>query len=88
MNQLNETYEVVDDIFKVFENVRSLFHPWDKSKHMTFIQEVMKLQALEVKLYKLGYDDDLVRLLMKAVYESIFTRAEIQQYSGNWHILI
>ena len=78
MNQLNETYEVVDDIFKVFENVRSLFHSWDKSKHMTFIQEVMKLQALEVKLYKLGYDDGFVRLLMKAVYESIFTMSEIQ----------
>ncbi|MGH2479623.1 MAG: hypothetical protein ACRDHW_08215 [Ktedonobacteraceae bacterium] len=82
MNQLNETYAVVDDIFTVFENVRSMFRAWDKSKHMPFIQQVMKLQVLEVKLYKLGYDEDFVRLLVKAVYESVFTRTEIQQYAG------
>lgn len=87
-NLLNETYALVDEIFQVFENVRSMFRAWDKSKHMPFIQQVMKLQALEEKFYKLGYEDDFVRLLVKAVYESVFTKTEIQQYSGNWHILV
>lgn len=77
-NLINETYAVVDEIFQVFEDVRSLFRTWDASKHTSFIQHVVKLQALEVKLYALGYEDDFVRLLMKAVYESVFTRTEIE----------
>jgi len=78
---LNETYAIVDEIFQVFENVRSMFRAWDTSKHMPFIHEVMKLQALEVRLYKLGYEDDFVRLLVKAVYKSVFTDTEIRQYA-------
>ena len=85
---LNDTYTIVDEIFQVFEDVRSMFRAWDTSKHMPFIQEVMKLQALEVKLYQLGYEEDFVRLLVKAVYESVFTDTERRQYAGNWHILV
>lgn len=85
---LNETYAIVDEIFRVFEDVRSMFRAWDTSKHMPFIQQVMKLQALEVKLYESGYEEDFVRLLVKAVYESVFSEIERRQYAGNWHILV
>lgn len=83
---LEETYAVVDDIFRVFENVREMFRSWDKTKHAPFIQEVMKLQRLEERLLQLGYTDEFVKLLLKAVKESVFTQTEIKQYMGNWYI--
>ena len=84
---LEQTYAVVDEIFSVFESVKNMFRSWDSSKHMPFIQEVMKLQALEVQLNQLGYEDDFVRLIVKAVHESVFTKVELRQYSGNWMII-
>jgi len=84
---LENTYSVVDEIFRVFESVKSMFKQWDSSKHMPFIQEVMKLQALESKLSQLGYQEEFIKLLVKGVYESVFTRYERMSYSGNWHIL-
>lgn len=85
---LNDTYTIVDEIFRVFEDVKAMFRTWDASKHMPFIQQVMKLQTLEVKLYQLGYKEDFVRLLIKAVYESVFTNTERQRYADSRHILI
>lgn len=84
---LEDTYNIVDEIFRVFENVKGMFKQWDRSKHMPFIQEVMKLQALENRLSQLGYQEDFTRLLVKCVYESVFTTYERMSYAGNWHIL-
>jgi hypothetical protein len=84
---LEDTYSIVDDIFRVFEGIKSMFKQWDRSKHMPFIQEVMKLQELESRLLQLGYQEDFTRLLVKCVYESVFTEYERASYSGNWHIL-
>ena len=72
---LEETYSVVDDMFRVFENVKSMFNQWDRSKHMPFIREVRKLQDLESRLLQLGYGEDFTRLLVKCIYESVFTRS-------------
>lgn len=84
---LEDTYNIVDEIFRVFENVKDMFKQWDRSKHMPFIQEVMKLQALENRLSQLGYQEDFTRLLVTCVYESVFTTHEHMSYAGNWHIL-
>lgn len=77
---LEDTYSVVDDIFRVFENIRSMFRQWDRSKHMPFIREAMKLQELENRLLRLGYQEDFTRLLVKCVYESVFTEYERARY--------
>ncbi|HKV57292.1 MAG TPA: hypothetical protein VJO32_03390 [Ktedonobacteraceae bacterium] len=57
MHDIQRLNAVVDDLFVVFENVRSMLAKWDRSYHMTFIEEVMKLQKLEIELYNLGYKD-------------------------------
>ena len=80
---LEETYPIVDDMFVVFENVRAMFRVWDRSKHVEFIQEVMRLQALEAQLCRLGYSEEFVKLLVKCIYESVFNRYERVKYSSN-----
>jgi len=87
INLLNETYTLVDELFQVFEETRSMFRTWDASKHTPFIQQVTKLQELEAKLYQLGYEEDFVYLLVKSVYQSVFTRTEIRQYADNRNII-
>ncbi len=64
--------EVVDEIFMVFENVRSLLANWNSCYHMTFIREVMRLQQLETELNSLGYDDDFVTFVLEHVYNTVF----------------
>ena len=64
--------EVVDEIFTVFENVRSLLANWDSRYHMTFIREVMRLQRLEIELNSLVYDNDFVTLVLENVYNTVF----------------
>lgn len=70
---VQELNSVVDEMFRVFENVKEMFRNWDKTKHTPFIQEVIKLQRLEERLFRLGYTDEFVMLLLKAVKESVFT---------------
>ena len=64
--------EVVDEIFTVFENVRSLLVNWNSCYHMTFIREVMRLQQLEAELNSLGFDDDFVTFVLENVYNTVF----------------
>ena len=64
--------EVVDEIFTVFENVRSLLANWNNCYHMTFIREVMRLQQLEAELNGLGYDDDFVTFVLEHVHNTVF----------------
>jgi hypothetical protein len=63
---------VVEEIFTVFENVRSLLTHGNNRYHMTFIREVMRLQRLEVELNDLGYDDDFVMFVLEHVYTTVF----------------
>ena len=78
-----DTYDLVGDLFQIFEDVKSMFSQWDRTKHLPFIEQVMKLKAVEEKLYRLGYNEMFVRSLVKAVYNSVFTSAERLQYGGN-----
>jgi hypothetical protein len=72
MGDLRTVNAVVEEIFTVFENVRSLLANWNSSYHMTFIREVMRLQRLEVELKNLGYDDDFVAFVLEHVYNTVF----------------
>lgn len=88
-SQFDETtFDLVGDLFEIFEQAKEMFNQWDSTKHLPFIQQVMKLQAVEEKLYRLGYDESFVGSLVKTVYESVFSSAERRQYSGNWHIVV
>ena len=64
--------EVIDEIFTVFENVRSILGSWTAGYHMSFIYEVMRLQKLEVELNSLGYGDDFVTYVLEHVYNMVF----------------
>ena len=72
MGNIRTLNAVVEEIFTVFENVRSLLANWNSRYHMTFIQEVMKLQRLEVEINSLGYDDDFVTFVLEHVYNTVF----------------
>jgi hypothetical protein len=74
MHNIQRLNAVVNDIFVVFENVRSMFVKWDRSYHMPFIAEVMKLQKLEVELYNLGYDEEFVMTVIKIAYHNVFKK--------------
>jgi hypothetical protein len=64
--------EVIDEIFTVFENVRSMSGAWTAGYHMSFIYEVKRLQKLENELNSLGYDDDFVGFVLEHVYKTVF----------------
>lgn len=65
-------FEVIDEIFTVFENVRSMLGSWTTEYHTSFIYEVMRLQKLETELNGLGYDDDFVTYVLEHVYNTVF----------------
>lgn len=67
---------VVDDIFVALENVRSMLISWDNGYRMSFIEQVMSLQKLEVELYDLGYDEEFVYTVVKVVYQHVFREVE------------
>ena len=87
MNFDETTFDLVGDLFQIFEDAKAMFSQWDRTKHLPFINKVMELKAVEEKLYCLGYNKHFVQSLVKAVYDSVFSTAEKSQYSGNWHIL-
>ena len=87
-DQFDDTYDLVGEIFQIFEDAKAMFSEWDASKHMPFIQKFMKLKVVEDKLYQLGYDETFVGSLVKTVYESVFTIADRRQFAGNWHIIV
>ena len=64
--------EVIDEIFNVFENVRSMSGAWKARYHKSFIYEVKRLQRLEIELNELGYDDDFVSLVLEHIYNTVF----------------
>lgn len=64
--------QIVDNIFDVFEQVRTLLCNWNTEYHVLFIEQVMRLQTLEAELYALGYDDEFVLTIKQAIYSSVF----------------
>lgn len=64
--------EVIDEIFTVFENVRSMLCAWTAGYHTSFIYEVKRVQKLEIELNNLGYDDDFVSFVLEHVYNTFF----------------
>jgi hypothetical protein len=78
---------VVDEIFRVLEEVRAMFQKWDNSYHMPFIEMIMYLNTLRERLYTLGYEEDFVEAVVKIAYHSVFSKEEIRAYAGNWYIV-
>lgn len=76
MSSIHELNSVVDEIFLTLEEVKSLFHNWNASCHMTFIQKVMYLNELREGLYKLGFDEDFTDTVIKVAYSNVFTKNE------------
>ncbi len=70
--QKRTLHEVIDEIFAVFENVRSMSDAWTTRYHKSFIYEVRRLQKLEIELNDLGYDDDFVSFVLEHVYNTVF----------------
>ena len=64
--------EVIEEIFTIFENVRSMLGSWTEEYHMSFIYEVMRLQKLEMELNSSGYDDDFVTYVLEHIYNMVF----------------
>ena len=64
--------EVIEEIFTIFENVRSMLGSWTEESHMSFIYEVMRLQKLEMELNSSGYDDDFVTYVLEHIYNMVF----------------
>jgi len=63
---------IVDNIFEVFESVHEMFRNWKHEYHMSFIEQVTRLQKLEAELSMLGYDKDFILTLKQTIYRSIF----------------
>ena len=88
MNNIQTLNTVVDEIFRVLEEVRAMFQKWDSSCHMPFIEKVMYLNTLRERLYTLGYEEDFVETVIKVAYNNVFTKAERLEYAGNWYIVV
>ncbi|HZS76098.1 MAG TPA: hypothetical protein VFA41_05740 [Ktedonobacteraceae bacterium] len=65
--------QIVDEIFDVFEQAKTLLQNWQPDNHACFIDLLWKLKQLEADLYLLGYDDDFVDTVKWVVYHSVFT---------------
>lgn len=74
---------IVDEIFKVLEEVKEMFLSWNNSYHMEFIGKVMYLNVLRERLYSLGFDDEFVETVVKIAYHNVFSKEEIRAYTGN-----
>jgi hypothetical protein len=88
MGGVRELNSVVDEIFRVLEEVRAMFQKWDSSCHMEFIDKVMYLSVLRERLYTLGYGEDFVATVIKIAYNNVFTKAERLAYAGNWSFIV
>lgn len=73
MSNVSELNSVVGEIFRVLEDIKSMFQQWDDSYHTPFIQRAMHLNVLREKLYALGYDDDFVETVIRTAYSNVFT---------------
>jgi hypothetical protein len=78
---------VVDEIFRILEEVKEMFAKWDSSYHMPFIKKVMYLQELRERLYRLGYSDEFVETVVKIAYHNVFSKEETRAYACNWYIV-
>lgn len=87
MSSVQTLNAVVDEIFRVLEEVRAMFQKWDSSYHMPFIEKVMYLNTLRERLYTLGYTEDFIETVIKVAYNNVFTKAERLKYAGNWYIV-
>ena len=87
MNNTSPLNVVVDEIFRILEEVREMFHNWNSSCHMPFIEKVMYLNTLRERLYTLGYGEDFVETVIKISYNNVFTKVERLKYAGNWYIV-
>jgi hypothetical protein len=77
--QLEGIRSVFDKLFNIFESIRSMFHAWDKTCHIRFLEEMCRLKEIEKELAELGYSDEEVDHFIKIVYESVFPLPERMQ---------
>jgi hypothetical protein len=56
-----------------------MFHAWDKTCHIRFLEEMCRLKEIEKELAEPGYSDEEVDHFIKIVYESVFPLPERMQ---------
>jgi hypothetical protein len=69
---MRDMYDVMDDLFTVFENIHKLFCHWTSECSDAFIAEVLKLDPLEKELAELTGDWKQACLIRIGIYRSIF----------------
>ncbi|MGH2494367.1 MAG: hypothetical protein ACRDIV_06655 [Ktedonobacteraceae bacterium] len=72
MSNIHELNCIVDSIFDVLEEVKSMFARWDNTCHTAFVERVFYLNELRSRLNKLGYSDDFVDTVLKVAYDNVF----------------
>ena len=83
MGNIQALNSVVDEIFRTMEEIQVLFQDWNVSYHKPFIEKVMHINSLRVRLHDLGYTEDFADTVIKIAYSNVFTSTEKRRYSGN-----
>ena len=69
---MRDMYDITDDLFTVFEQMRVLFRRWTQESPDAFMDGMLKLQALERELEQALGDEKSVHLIIHGIYVSVF----------------
>ena len=69
---MRDMYDVMNDLFKVFETIHTLFCHWKSEYREAFITAALKLDPLEKELAEITGDWKQARLIKIGMYRSIF----------------
>lgn len=64
---------VIDDLFVVCESVQVLLYTRNgRDINAAFVEQTLRFQELQRELYSLGYEEEFVIAVSKAVHECVF----------------
>lgn len=72
---MRDIYDVTNDLFIVFEQMRTLFRNWTKESPDVFMEGMLKFRALEKDLEQVVGDEENAHTIIQGIYLSVFPQA-------------
>ena len=73
---MRDMYAVIDDLFRVFENIHQLLCHWTGESLDALVAEVLKLDPLEAELSEIVGSWKHARLIKISIYHTIFPHVD------------
>ena len=69
---MRDIYDVTNDLFIVFEQMRILFRNWTKESPDVFMEGMLKFRALEKELEQVMGNEGNAHTIIQGIYRSVF----------------